>query len=85
MKKLSKVEVKTKIEQHFQQDKLDSSKTKKIKRLGMAKGVKLGALRNRFCKRCYADLAHSQTRITKTHKIITCADCGFQNKIKIQN
>ena len=81
MKKISRSEAIAKIRDYFSLHNLEPEKTRKIKRLAMKFNIKLGLYRERFCKKCYADLKLRRTRITKTHKIITCK-CGFMNKIK---
>ena len=82
MKKLSKTEAKKKIGEFFKKEKLRVNDVKKIRRLAMHHSIKLGRLRARFCKKCLTDLKSGKVRLTKTHKIIECVNCGFRNKIR---
>lgn len=83
MNKLSRAHVQKRIEEHFAQQNLDPIVTKKIKKLAMGRNLKLGKLRARFCKKCYADLVGSKIRVTKEYKLVTCKNCNFLNRIKI--
>lgn len=82
-KSSSRTEAKEKIEKFFLQDELGQERVRKVKRLAMKHRIRLGKYRKRFCKKCYSDLKSGITRVTKTHKSVTCGDCGFVNKFKI--
>ncbi len=58
---------------------------KKLKRLAMSKNVKIGALRRRFCKKCYSLFPiNSQIRIKKRIKTLKCKKCGYVTRYKIK-
>ncbi len=82
-KALSKTDALKKIESYFKEGKLEREQTRKIKRLAMKYRIRLGKYRARFCKKCYADLKSGRVRVTKTHKSISCSECGFLNKSRI--
>ena len=81
--RISKHEASEAIDNFFSGSTLDSERVRKINRLAMKFNIKLGKYRTRFCKKCYGDLNNGKTRITKTHKKITCGNCGFVNKSTI--
>ncbi|MEK6824907.1 MAG: hypothetical protein AABX12_02605 [Nanoarchaeota archaeon] len=83
MNKLSKTTARERVNAFFAKDAIDRGDVRKIKRLAMQFNIRLGKNRARFCNKCYTDLRASATRITKTHKTIICAACGFSNKVKI--
>lgn len=84
MKKPSRTEARKKIDDFFTHDKLAKESVRKIKRLAMQFNLRLGKHRTRFCKKCYSDLRTGKVRITKTHKMIICPECGTENKNKIK-
>ncbi len=58
---------------------------KKLKNLAMSKNIKIGALRRRFCKRCYSLFPiDSEIRIKKGIKKIRCKRCGYIARYKIK-
>ncbi len=81
--KLIKEEAQQKIEEFFKKESFVKEEVKKIKRLAMKFNIKLGKLRQNFCKKCLSKLK-GKIRITKTHKTIECENCGYRNKFKIQ-
>ncbi len=82
-RELSKTDSERLINNYFSLDKLDRDKTRKIKRLAMKYNIELSGYRKRFCKKCLADLKNGKVRITKTHKIMGCQECGHISKIRI--
>jgi RNase P subunit RPR2 len=81
-KKLSRNEVREKIDEFFRQKDLDPKYVKKIKRLAMKYNIKLGVYRRLFCKKCFSDLRDGSVRVTKSYKSVTCK-CGERTKWKI--
>ncbi len=58
---------------------------KKLKGLAMSKNVKIGALRKRFCKKCYSLFPiNSQIRIKKGIKTLNCKKCGYVTRYKVK-
>ncbi len=58
---------------------------KKLKQLAMSKNVKIGALRKRFCRKCYSLFPiNSEIRIKKGIKNIRCKKCGYVTRYKIK-
>jgi len=80
--KLTKQEAQEKIEEFFKKESFVKEDVKKIKRLAMKFNIKLGKLRQNFCKKCLSQLK-GKTRISKTHKTIECINCGYRNKFRI--
>ena len=80
--KLSKTEAKEKIDKFFRKSKFTPEEVKKIKRLAMKFNIKLTEQRKSFCKKCLSKLK-GKLSITKTHKTVECASCGYKNKIKL--
>ena len=74
-KKLSKSETEKLIKEIS--ENLNSNNIKKIKKLAMSKNIKLGKLKQKFCKKCYSlfDSQNSQIRIKNKFKIIKCKKC----------
>lgn len=77
--KISKSEAQKKINEFFKKEIFFSNEVKKIKRLAMKYNIKLGTYRKLFCKKCLSQLK-GKTKISKTHKIVECENCGFKNK-----
>ena len=80
--KLSKTEAKEKIDAFFKRSNFKSEDVNKIKRLAMKFNIKLTEQRKLFCKKCLSKL-RGKLNITKTHKTVECASCGYKNKIKL--
>ena len=86
MKKNSKTETVKEIEIFFKNLKDGKPKeVKKIKRLAMRHGIKLGDKRKLFCKNCYSIFSsgNSQIRIKDKRKIIKCNSCGHISKWRL--
>lgn len=81
--KISKLEAKEKIENFFEQDKIEAKYVKKIKRLAMKFHIRLGNYKRRFCKKCLSDLRDGNIRINKSWKNVKCKKCNYVNKWKI--
>jgi len=81
-KKISKSEAKKRIDGLFSSESFSAEEVKSVKRLAMRYRIRLGAYRKLFCKKCLSKLK-GKLRVGKTHKIITCASCGCENKHKI--
>lgn len=83
-KKLTKAQAEEKIQEFFQniQDKTPEE-IRKIKKLAMHYNIKLGALRKRFCKKCYSPNLKIKS-IKNKIKTIECRNCQaiFRWKIK---
>lgn len=84
MKDISKSEAKKEIQDYFLNEKLDSEKTRKIKRIAMAHRISLKDYRKRFCKKCYSDLKSGKVRISKEYKQVSCIMCGMKNRWKLK-
>ncbi len=85
-KKEGKKEAEKSIKEFFSETNEKSEKdVKRIKRLAMAHNIKLGKLRERFCKKCYSvfNAKNCETRIKNKRKIIRCLKCGYINRINI--
>ena len=78
-KKLSKDEIQKKIDSIFSKENPLLKDIKTAKKLAMSKNIKLGQLKQRFCKKClsYYDSDNSEIRIKKQLKRITCKKCGY--------
>ncbi len=86
MEKLSKKEVEEKIKEFFKNIKnKNSNEIKKIKKLAMSKNIKLGKLKQKFCKKCYSlfDSKNSEIRIKKGFKVVKCKMCGKLSRYKL--
>lgn len=85
MKKLAKSETEEEIKK-IENLKLSPAEIKKIKSLAMSHQIKLGALRKKFCKKCYSffDSKNSEIRIKKGKKIVKCKNCGYISRWKIK-
>ncbi|MCU0642216.1 MAG: hypothetical protein MUF61_01385 [archaeon] len=81
-KEMDKTEAKERIERFFQRDDFKPDELKKVIRIAMKFKIKLGSKRKLFCKKCLNKLA-GRLSISKTHKTIECASCGFRNKVRI--
>ncbi|MFH1643422.1 MAG: hypothetical protein ABH967_02205, partial [Patescibacteria group bacterium] len=83
--KISKTEVRNKIEKFFSNIKNKTPKEiKKIKRLAMKYKVPLKEKRKLFCKKCLvAYSGKEKVRIKNNHKIITCSGCKYVSKWKL--
>lgn len=59
---------------------------RKIKRLAMHHKIKLGALRKKFCRKCYSvfNAKNSQTRIKKGFKVVKCLKCSCISRWRIK-
>ena len=59
---------------------------RKIKRLAMHNKIKLGALRKKFCKKCYSifNAKNSQARINKGFKAVKCLKCNYASRWRIK-
>jgi RNase P subunit RPR2 len=86
MKGQSHREAIIKISKFFSKKRFSADEVKKIKRLAMARNLKLGILRKTFCKSCLSQLK-GQLRITKlkgiVYKTVTCNKCGHKNRFKV--
>lgn len=80
--KISKSEAQKKIQKFFKRKRFKPEEVKKIKRVAMSHNMKLTEERKKFCKKCLAPLK-GKLRISKTHKTIECANCGYKNKHKL--
>lgn len=58
---------------------------KKLKRLAMSKNIKLGKLKQKFCKKCLIlfNSKNSEIKIKKPLKIIKCKNCGYVGRYKL--
>lgn len=74
MQKLTKNEAEEEIKKAFSK-KLSPKEIKKIKRLAMKHNIKLGALRKKFCKKCYSTELRVKS-VKKGMKIVECKNCG---------
>jgi RNase P subunit RPR2 len=83
MKSLPKLLGQEKIKELFSQDNFTSKSVKKIKKIAMKNQIRLGKLRQNFCKYCHSKLK-GKTRVTKTHKTINCQNCQKKNKLKLE-
>ena len=61
-------------------------KLKKLKTLAMSRNIKIGALRKRFCKKCYTlfNSENSEIRINQRFKKTKCKTCGYIMRYKIK-
>ena len=82
-KKLSKSETEAKIKDLS--ENLSSDNIKKIKKLAMSKNIKLGKLKQKFCKKCYSlfNSQNSQIRIKNKFKIIKCKKCNEISRYRL--
>ena len=86
MKKLSRTETKKKIDFFFQNLRDKGSKDiKKIKRLAASQNVPLKDKRKSFCKKCLTPYRSSKIRIKNKVKTVTCGECGYVSKMKLNN
>lgn len=84
-KKLSKAEAKDQITKIFASNP-NKEQIKKAKKLAMAKNIKLGSLRKKFCKKCYTlfNSSNSQIRIKNKTKTIKCVNCNYISRYKMK-
>ena len=82
---LSKSEIEEKIKHVFSGNP-SPDEIRKIKKLAMSKNIKLGELRKRFCKKCYAlfNSSNSEIRIKRGFKTVKCKECGFVSRWRIK-
>lgn len=67
------------VESFFRKDDFSQSETKKIIKLANKHRIRLGKLRQKFCKKCLNKLK-GKIKIKNSHKIIVCEKCEFVNK-----
>ena len=81
---LSKQEINEYIKNVFSKQS-SKEEIKKAKKLAMARNIKLGDLRKKFCKKCYSmfNSKNSEIRIKKGFKTIKCK-CGYVGRYKIK-
>lgn len=86
MKKLSKKEAEERIKEFFLDIKNKTlDEVKKIKKLSMRHGLKLGELRKRFCRKCLHPYSGKEKIIIKNGmKSIECENCKSRNRWKIK-
>lgn len=85
-KTLSKKEAKEKIEKFFLDIKNKSpEEIKKIKRIAMKYNILLKEKRKLFCKKCLEPYKTQKIRIKKGVKKITCENCGYITRWKINS
>lgn len=84
MKKLTKPEAEREIKEFFKNLKdREPRELKKIKRLAMKHNIKLGALKKRFCRKCYS-INLAVKRIKGKIKVIECKNCGSISRWKLK-
>jgi RNase P subunit RPR2 len=84
-KKISKKEVKEKIQNFFMNIKDKTPKeVKKIKKLAMSKNIPLKELRKKFCKKCFTPYQKPKIKIKNKIKSVICENCEYINKWKIK-
>lgn len=82
--KISKSEAKKEIEDFFSDINSKTPKeVKKIKKLAMRCNIPLKEKRKLFCKKCLMPYIDSSIKIKEGKIIITCGNCDFKNKWKI--
>lgn len=83
MTKVEKQEAIKKIARFFSRKRFSKDELRKIRRLAMSNSLKLGKLRQYYCKFCLTQLK-GKIRIIKTktgiHRIIECKKCGKKNR-----
>jgi RNase P subunit RPR2 len=85
MQKFSKKEAEKKIESFFSQIKNKTpEEIRKMKKLSMKHGIKLGELRKKFCKKCFNPYENPQIRFHKNIKSVKCKNCGYVSRWKIK-
>lgn len=82
--KSSRYEIEKKINHVFSNNP-NPENIKKAKKLAMSKNIKLGKLKQKFCKKCYNlfNSSNSSIRIKKGFKIIKCK-CGYISRYKLK-
>jgi len=84
-KKLSKQETQKQIQRFFSDiENKTPYEVKKIKKLAMRHNLKLGDLRKKFCKKCFAPYRNPRIRIKKGIKSIQCKNCGYVVRWRIK-
>lgn len=86
MKKPSKKEAEERIKEFFLNIKNKTpDEVKKMKKLSMRFGLKLGDLRKKFCKKClYPYSGKEKIRIKNKMKSVECENCENTNRWKIK-
>ncbi|MBI3334478.1 hypothetical protein HYZ97_03240 [Candidatus Pacearchaeota archaeon] len=82
-KELTKREAQIYLNEFFSQSSFTSEQVKKAKRIAMRHRIKLTQYRKSFCKKCLSPL-HGKIHITKEHKTVICAHCGYENRFRLQ-
>ena len=86
MKKLSKTDVKKRIDFFFNNIESKNSKDiKKIKNLAASQNIPLREKRKMFCKKCFSPYQNPKIRIKNKMKKVTCEKCGYVAKMKLKN
>ena len=83
--KISKTEIEQEISKIFLENP-NQEKIKKAKKLAMSKKIRLGKLKQKFCKKCYSlfNSQNSEIRIKKGFKIIKCKRCNQISRYKLK-
>lgn len=85
MRKLSKSETEKQVKDFFENIENKSAKdVRKIKKLAMGQNVPLKELKKKFCKKCFTPFRNSKIRIKNKMKIITCKNCGYISRWKME-
>ena len=85
MKKISKKDSKTEIEDFFSDlSNRSSSEIKKVINLAGKERIKLGDKRKLFCKKCFSPYKNSKIRIKEGIKSVECEKCGYKARWKIK-
>ncbi len=85
MERISKTEVKEKVEKFFKNIKGKTPKEiKKMKKLAMKYNISLGDRRKLFCKECFVAFnpKNHKVRIKKGKKVIICGGCSYVTRWK---
>lgn len=83
--KLSKSQVKEKLEDFFSQiSEKTPRQVKQMKRLAMSKNIPLREKRKLFCKKCLMPYKNPKIRIKKDRKLIECENCGYVARWKMK-
>jgi RNase P subunit RPR2 len=80
--KITKSEVKKRIDEFFKSESYSAEEVKSIKRMAMRYKIRLGEYRKLFCKKCLSKLK-GRLKVSKTHKTVKCVNCNAENKHKI--
>ena len=86
MKKLSKKEAEEKIKDFFSSIKSKTpEEIRKMKKLSMRYGLKLGDLRKTFCKKClHSYSGEEKVRIKNKMKTIKCGNCDYTGRWQLE-